>query len=212
MDALNYIIDKYHPDMNAPRPIEIPNIGRDILGHWFRELGYRVGAEIGVERGMFSRILLDAHPKLELFCVDAWTPYQGYTARLNNSSLPGKYAEAQERLKGFNVHFYKQFSMDAVRRFKNNSLDFVYIDACHDYPWCMDDIIYWSEKVRPGGIVSGHDYIKASYAKPSKVRVVEALTHYTYLKPIDTWFVIGARAKTPGTIRDTDRSWFWVKE
>jgi len=214
LDTLKYLVERYSLDIsdNVRRPIEIPNVGRNILGEWFKDLGYRVGLELGVERGIFSKILLDANPNLELFCVDPWQQYDGYTARLNNESLPNKYYEAQEKLKGFNVHFYKQFSHDAVKRFKDNSLDFVYIDANHDLPWCMDDIIWWEKKVRPGGILCGHDYIKMNQRKPSKVRVVEALRWYTELKPIKTWFIIGARAKVPGIIRDSDRSWMWVKE
>lgn len=212
MDILATLAERYSLNMDGPRPIEIPNVGRDILGHWFKEFGFRVGAEIGVERGFFSRELLRAHPELELFCIDAWQSYEGYIARLNTPDLPKKFEETQRRLAGYHVHFYHQFSMEAVRRFKDDTLDFVYIDANHDLPWCMDDILQWSKKVRPGGIISGHDYIRMRSGKPSRVRVVEALNWYTELKPIQTWFVLGRQAKIPGEIRDNDRSWMWVKE
>lgn len=213
LDTLKYLVEKYNLDIsdNIPRPIEIPNVSRNNLGEWFKDLNFRVGAEVGVERGVFSKILLTAHPTLELFCIDSWQQYEGYTARLNNEALPNKFYETQEKLKGYNVHFMKQFSMDAVKRFKDNTLDFVYIDANHDLPWVMDDLIQWEKKVRPGGILCGHDYIKMRPNKPSKVRVVEALAWYTELKPIKTWFVIGARAKETGVLRDNDRSWMWVK-
>lgn len=212
MDPETILIERYGIDMTAPRPLEIPDVGREIFGHWFREFGYRVGAEVGVERGIFSSVLLKAHPKLELFCIDSWQPYDGYIARINGDDLPLKYQEAQERLKGYHVHFYRQFSMDAVKRFKDNSLDFVYIDANHDFPWCFEDIIEWEKKVRPGGMVCGHDYIKMRSGKPSRVRVVESLNFYTRLKPIETWFVLGRNAKIPGEIRDNDRSFMWVKK
>lgn len=212
MDAKAYIVDRYHLDLSKPSPIEIPNVGRDILGHWFRDLDFRVGAEIGVEKGLYSSILLKAHPKLELFCIDAWEGYEGYICKLNADDLPFKLMEAQERLNGYNVHFYKQYSMKAVKRFKDNTLDFVYIDANHDLPWVMDDIIQWEKKVRPGGIVAGHDYMHMRPNKPSRVRVAEALAWYTELKPIKTWFLLGSQAKVPGEIRDNDRTWLWVKE
>lgn len=216
MDALKYIF-KYildnHKDLDLSRsPIEIPNVGRDILGHWFKDLSFRVGAEVGVERGIYSSILLKAHPTLELFCIDAWEGYDGYIAKLNEADLPGKFFEAQERLKDYNVHFMKQYSMKAVKRFKDKSLDFVYIDANHDLPWVMDDILQWEKKVRPGGIVAGHDYMHMRPNKPSRVRVAEALGWYTELKPIKTWFLLGSQAKVPGEIRDNDRTWLWVKE
>lgn len=212
MDATEYLVKRYMLDLTKPSPIEIPNIGRDILGHWFRDLDYKVGAEIGVERGIFSKILLDAHPTMTLHCVDAWQPYDGYGDRINNDMLPKKFEETKQRLKGFSVKFHRGFSMQAVHEFQDNSLDFVYIDANHSLPWVMDDIVQWSKKVRPGGIVAGHDYVHAPRSKPSKIQVIEALAWYTELKPVRTWFLIGTRAKVLGQIRDRNRSWMWVKE
>ncbi len=214
MDITTTLAERYNLDLtkcDPTHPIEVPNLGREVLGKWFKEFGFRVGAEIGVERGIFSSVLLKANPDLELFCIDSWEGYEGYICKLNQEELPLKLYEAQERLAGYNVHFYKQYSMQAVKRFKDNSLDFVYIDANHDVPWVMDDILQWEKKVRPGGIVSGHDYIHMRPNKPSRVRVAEALAWYTELKPIPTWFIIGRQAKVQGEIRDNDRSWFWVK-
>lgn len=212
MNSLDYIFEKFRLNREEPSPIEIPNKGREVLGEIFKELEFRVGAEIGVEKGIFSSILLKASPKLELFCIDSWQPYDGYVCKLNQADLPAKMLEAQERLKGYHVHFYQQFSMDAVKRFKDNTLDFVYIDGNHDLPWVMDDIIQWSKKVRPGGIVAGHDYIRAKSTKPSRNLVRPAVWWYVELKPIKTWFLIGREAKMPGEIRDNDRTYFWIKE
>jgi hypothetical protein len=213
MDALKYLVDKYNLDITQPSPIEIPNVGRDSLGYWFKDLGFMYGVELGVEKGIFSKILLDANPEMTLHCVDSWQYYPEYTARLNSPDLPLRFLETQERLAGYpKTRFTKKFSMDAVNDFENESLDFVYVDANHDLPYVMDDLIQWEKKVKHGGIFCGHDYIKARPTKPSKVKVIEALAWYTELKPIKTWFIIGAKAKTPGTIRDNDRSWMWVKE
>jgi hypothetical protein len=41
----------------------------------------------------------------------------------------------------------------------NTPLDFVYIDACHSYEAVKADIGLWWPKIRPGGILSGHDYV-----------------------------------------------------
>lgn len=49
-------------------------------------------------------------------------------------------------------------SVDMARQFKNGSLDFVFIDAEHDYESVRDDISAWLPRVRPGGIIAGHDY------------------------------------------------------
>lgn len=49
--------------------------------------------------------------------------------------------------------------MDAVRWFDDNTLDFVFIDANHDYKHFAEDLREWHKKVKPGGIVSGHDWV-----------------------------------------------------
>jgi predicted O-methyltransferase YrrM len=65
-------------------------------------------------------------------------------------------------------------SMDAVDDIPDNSLDFVFIDANHAFDYVMLDLIYWTKKVRPGGIVSGDDYFHFK-----KAGVVEAVDAYT---------------------------------
>ena len=213
MNPLDYLHDKFNLCLTQPSPIEIPNVGREMLGTIFRDLGYQVGAEIGVFKGEFASIILRAHPTLEYFCIDAWEDYDCWRNKFGTDGLNLFMQEAQERLKAYNVHFYKQFSSRAVKHFKDESLDFVYIDANHDVPWVFEDILQWSKKVRPGGIVSGHDYTHAKKgAHGTRLFVRQAVGWYTELKPVKTWFLLGRDAKIPGEIRDTCRSWFWVKE
>lgn len=211
MKILEYIASNYDIDLSCT-PIEIPNVCRETLAEWFNSFGYKVGAEIGVERGIFSSTIVKANEGVELFCVDPWEAYDGYSDSLSSKDLPMKFLEAQERLAGYNVHFVRKYSMDAVKDFADESLDFVYIDGNHNLPWVMDDIIQWEKKVRPGGIVSGHDYIRKLKGRPTKYFVIEALSWYTELKPIDTWFILGRGERRPGEIRDNSRSWFWVKK
>jgi hypothetical protein len=49
-------------------------------------------------------------------------------------------------------------SHEAVRTFRDNSLDFVFIDADHRYHAVCKDIENYLPKVKPGGILCGHDY------------------------------------------------------
>lgn len=48
-------------------------------------------------------------------------------------------------------------STQAVTRFDDNSLDVVFLDADHRYKWIKEDIERWIPKVKPGGILCGHD-------------------------------------------------------
>jgi hypothetical protein len=45
----------------------------------------------------------------------------------------------------------RAFSRDAAGRFADASLDFVYLDANHKYPFIAEDLRLWWPKVKPGG-------------------------------------------------------------
>ncbi len=49
-------------------------------------------------------------------------------------------------------------SLPAAKRFEDGSVFFVFIDADHRYEAVKDDIAAWLPKIRPGGIIAGHDY------------------------------------------------------
>ena len=49
-------------------------------------------------------------------------------------------------------------SWDAASQFDDASIDFVFIDADHIYEHVKKDILAWLPKVKPGGIIAGHDY------------------------------------------------------
>ena len=47
----------------------------------------------------------------------------------------------------------------AAATYPDQSLDFVFLDADHDYESVKADIAAWLPKVKPGGILAGHDYM-----------------------------------------------------
>ncbi len=211
MNTLEYILNKYGIilDDHKRMPIEIPNVGRDTLAALFHELGFTVGAEIGVEQGVYAEILCKNNPQLLLYGIDAWKAYKGYRDHTTNTKLQRFYETTVERLKPYNTELIREFSMDAVHKFEDNSLDFVYIDANHDFQNVTNDVHMWLKKIKVGGIIAGHDYAK--YSKPTNMHVAEAVNGYTEAYGIRPWFLLGTNAIIPGEIRDSSRSWFWIK-
>lgn len=164
---------------------------RDLLPVLFKELGFSYGAEIGVFRGAFSKHMFDTIPDLKLLCVDMWID-------CGNSKGVDAYKTATNILNGSNSEIMKMSSIEASNLVKDNSLDFVYIDASHDFDSVITDIIKWSKKVKVGGVISGHDY------HPNfQYGVIEAVNAYTKCHGIDK-FYITREIKAP--------SWFWVKK
>jgi len=210
METIELIKNAFKLDLGGKSPIEIDDVGRFDLAALFRIAGFRVGAEVGVEQGEYSKALCKLNPDLHLFCIDAWTAHKEYKDHITQQKFDDFLSIAKKKLKGFNVTFIKKFSMDAVKDFEDGSLDFVYIDANHGYKYVLQDITEWSKKVRKGGIVSGHDYIKRT--SPRTHQVVRAVDEYVKDNDIKTWFLFGSKNKQEGKVRDAARSWAWVKE
>jgi SAM-dependent methyltransferase len=208
-DVHAHLVQRFRLDLTKRSPVEIPNTDRSTLAGLFNALGYRRGVEIGVERGRYSEVLCRENPGVELFCVDAWKAYRGYRDHVDDKKLQRFYEEAQERLAPYNVTFVRKFSLDAVKDFADASLDFVYIDGNHDFQHCTNDIAEWGKKVRPGGIIAGHDYSR--YRWPNRIHVVQAVNGWTDAEEVKPWFLLGSQAKVEGQLRDDSRSWFWVQ-
>lgn len=209
MKTLQYIADKYNLHLDQKSPIEIPNTNRKVLAELFAELGFKVGVEVGVERGLYTEVLCKANPDAKIYAVDPWEAYTGYRDYVSQEKVSTFYLDAQERLAKYNCEIIKKYSMDAVRDFENGSLDFVYIDGNHQFEFVAQDIGFWTRKVRKGGIVAGHDFIRRK--APTATHVVEALQGYTYAYDIQPWFLLGRQAKVEGELRDDSRSWFFVR-
>lgn len=210
MQALDYIINKFGLVINHKPPIEINNINRPIMAETLAELGFNLGAEVGVAGGAHARLLVEKNPKLKLYCIDPWIVYEGYgdydTHRMSQFER-----DVLNTMQTDNYVLMKEYSMDAVKKFEDNSLDFVYIDGAHDYKNVVDDICEWSKKVKVGGIVYGHDF-KRSPRLWRTQQVVDAVQGYMYSHQIDPWFVLGTEGHKDGTpYKEGTRSWLYVK-
>jgi predicted O-methyltransferase YrrM len=73
------------------------------------------------------------------------------------------YTQAKDRLKPWEriTRFIRNFTTDAATLVPDNSLDFIYVDARHDYCGTREDLHSWWPKLRYGGILAGHDYLSA---------------------------------------------------
>ena len=169
---------------------------RDELSAIFHGLGFTSGAEIGVEQGAFSESLLKDNPDCKLYAIDAWKAYRGYRDHTRQGKLDRFYESAKTRLASYNVEIIRKFSMDAVKDFADRSLDFVYIDGNHDFYHCTSDICLWSKKVKVGGIIAGHDYVRWNGLKSTTCHVVDVVNAYTRAMDIRPWFLLGKQDRT----------------
>jgi len=142
--------------------IKVRKKNRLELAKMFAALKFKTGAEIGVRAGEYTELLCQTIPTLEkIYAVDPWD----VVAEDTTSAVYGKsaqehyYRKTVRRLSKYpQVEIVRKLSHEAVRDIPFNSLDFVYIDGAHTFDYVMLDLIEWTKRVKPGGIVSGDDY------------------------------------------------------
>lgn len=126
----------------------------------------RVGVEVGVQRGEFSAFLLSNWPG-KLWLVDMWRHQpDGYedVANVSDDEHEANYQATLETMQPYIGRFdiIKGCSVCAAPFFDNDSLDFVYLDANHSYEAVTEDLAAWLPKLKPGGLMCGHDFVDYS--------------------------------------------------
>jgi hypothetical protein len=143
----------------------------DVLSAILEKLPFNAlrGAEIGVLRGDTSEGLLRRFSELYLIMIDTWSavaPDSAYGQSHDCAALQhwAQHA-ANEQIAYTRTEFaaarrvlLRGPSVTAAKAIADSSLDFVFIDADHTYDAVTADLAAWWPKVRPGGILSGHDY------------------------------------------------------
>lgn len=160
------------------KPYKIPNCSRDELPEFFKSLGFKVGAEIGVYEGGYTEKFCKAG--ITMYAIDPWKRERIWD-------------RARRRLAPYqNCSLIRKTSMEAVNDFPSKSLDFVYIDADHRFPFVAEDLYYWYWRVKRGGIIAGHDYEDTRPdAKGRSIQVQAVVEAFVKAHYIENFYVFG---------------------
>lgn len=140
-----------------------------------------VGCWKGRSASFMAVEIINSGKNIQFDCVDNWVgdpnePVHQTDSAVINGTL---FEEFQANLKPVEGK-YRPIRLDSVSAsglYKDNSLDFVFIDAAHDYESVKSDIISWMPKLKLNGVLAGHDY----YHPPVKQAVTELLPDVTVL-------------------------------
>lgn len=134
--------------------------------------------EIGSWKGKSAAYMLveiiNSNKNIQLTSVDNWLAESVYPIFLSNMSDFLKTPDLYQHI--------RESSVDGSKYFEDNSLDFVFIDACHLYECVMMDVEAWLPKVKKGGIIAGHDYNLDDPTNLEHAGVIKAINE---LFPID---------------------------
>ncbi|HET8688299.1 MAG TPA: class I SAM-dependent methyltransferase [Methanosarcina sp.] len=147
--------------------------------------------EVGSWRGRSTAYLAvnihNSGKEIRLDCVDTWKGSLDEEVHQNDPAVINDtlYQEFLTNMKPV-IHVVRPVrmtSMEAVKTYKDNSLDFVLIDGSHAYQDVKDDITEWLKKLKPGAMLAGDDYEWPGV----KQAVNELLPGFTHFEQIGCW-------------------------
>jgi len=120
--------------------------------------------EVGVWKGHSISYLANKNRDSKIWAVDLFedTTDNYYQNDYLNRQIPFIYEIYNMNLIKNDVRDIitdiKGDSQESAEKFSDGSVDFVFIDANHEYDKVVADIDSWYKKIKFGGIISGHDY------------------------------------------------------
>ena len=89
------------------------------------------------------------------------------------------------------IVFHEMDSNDAAKEIEDESLDFIFLDACMTGEQSYNDLEVWYPKVKPNGLFAGHDW--------NSIEVQGAILKFRGRKDIG------------GDWSRYDNTWAWIK-
>jgi predicted O-methyltransferase YrrM len=133
-----------------------------------------IGSWKGRSAAFMAVEIVNSGKPISLYCVDVWAGKATWserhqrdrgigacvaTALANDPDIEVIYEIFCNNVAAFPFVFpVRKSSRQASFAFDDKTLDFVMIDASHDYEDVYDDIVAWTPKLRPGGMLAGDDY------------------------------------------------------
>jgi len=159
--------------------------------------------EVGVQRGEFAHTLLGRWNGRLLHLVDPWRRLPDYIDIANGSDTEheANLEETRRALARYEGRYqvHRALSAEAVQRFADEALDFVYLDANHSFESVSQDLRLWFPKVKRGGVLAGHDFLdgdlpEGRFGVASAVQAFQRETDLALQVTDEPW-----------------RSWFFIK-
>jgi len=128
-------------------------------------------AEVGVFRGDFSQRIVEIAAPRKLHLIDPWVHQEIplWTGRDDTFHLDCArqvHSRFAPLIRERRVIIHHGFSADVLPLFPAAYFDWVYLDGDHRYPAVREELEVCRTRVKPGGLICGHDYIKPEIYPP----------------------------------------------
>lgn len=123
-----------------------------------REFDHATFVEVGVWAGAsaeyMARKIRESGKHIKFYCVDMWV--QTHEMGRVDGDMYEIFTSNMSHVNDYYIPI-RSDSVGAALVFADRSVDFCFIDAAHDHESVSKDIGAWLPKVKPGGILAGHD-------------------------------------------------------
>jgi len=121
-----------------------------------------VGSWKGKSSAYMAVEIANSEKDIEFYCVDHWLGNEecyDSSSHAYEPNIDKLYDIFIENMKPLSQYYkpIKMPSVEAAKTFSDKSLDFIFIDASHEYEDVKNDILAWASKLKDGGIFAGHD-------------------------------------------------------
>lgn len=118
-----------------------------------------VGSWKGMSAAHMAVEIINSGKNIQLHCVDSWSYLESQTdiAADKFDNLHETFLRNIQPVAHV-ITPVRAVSWEAAALYPDESVDFVFIDAAHDYESVTKDLAAWYPKVKPGGFFAGHDY------------------------------------------------------
>ena len=150
-----------------------------------KPLRHLTGVEVGVYKGEHAQKIYNYLNIKKLYLVDPFKVYKDYIQEKIYNHVDQKehdenYLKVKKKFSKFkNVEIIRMTSIEASKKFENNSLDFVYLDGDHSYDAVKLDLQSWYPKLKEFGVMCGDDY-----GHISGTGVVKAVNEFAFDKKV----------------------------
>lgn len=134
-----------------------------------------VVAELGVNKGDFSNLILTINNPKKLHLIDYWG-----SKRYNLDIRKRVENRFETEIKNNTVEINLGLSTEIADNFKDNYFDWIYIDTTHFYETTIQELKLYSKKVKENGIIAGHDYILGNWNGIVRYGVIEAVHEFCF--------------------------------
>ncbi|MDP2175485.1 MAG: class I SAM-dependent methyltransferase [Bacteroidota bacterium] len=130
-------------------------------------------AELGVNRGDFSKKILDTCQPQKFHIIDVWS-----SDRYHRGLQKIVEERFEKEISSGQIEINLGYSTDVVNQFQDSYFDWIYIDTDHSYEVTRDELEKYRNKIKPGGIIAGHDFIVGYWRDMVRYGVIEAVYEF----------------------------------